>query len=119
MSLDVYLTRRGTITWDDGTTEPHSETLYTANITHNLGTMAEVAGIYKALWRPDEINADTAADIIPLLETGLHLLEVDPERFKQYNSPNGWGLYEHFVPFVKKYLDACKKHPTASIYACR
>lgn len=29
---------------------------YHANITHNLGKMAEAAGIYHALWRPDEIG---------------------------------------------------------------
>ncbi len=28
--------------------------VYSANITHNLGEMADKAGIYYALWRPEE-----------------------------------------------------------------
>ena len=40
MSLDVYLKREGV------------ETVYCANITHNLNVMAGKAGIYEALWRP-------------------------------------------------------------------
>ena len=30
--------------------------VFSANITHNLGKMADEAGIYKALWRPDEVE---------------------------------------------------------------
>jgi len=48
MSLDVYLMK----------TMPTS--VYDANITHNLGAMAEAAGIYKHLWRPEEIGITKA-----------------------------------------------------------
>ena len=30
--------------------------VFTANITHNLTKMADSVGVYKALWRPEEIN---------------------------------------------------------------
>jgi hypothetical protein len=53
------------------------------------------------------------------LTRGLALLTSDPERFKAFNSPNGWGMYEHFVPFVAKYLEACVTHPDAGVSACR
>ena len=36
------------------------EGAYSANITHNLGKMAEEAGIYKHLWRPEEIGITKA-----------------------------------------------------------
>lgn len=44
---------------------------YSANITHNLGAMAEAAGIYLALWRPEEIgikwpSAPEQAGVAPL-----------------------------------------------------
>jgi hypothetical protein len=92
---------------------------YSANITHNLGKMAKAAGIYKACWRPEEIDAATAQDITPLLKKGLKWLKEHPDEAQQYNSPNGWGTYEHFVPWVEAYLEACKKDPTAKIEVSR
>jgi hypothetical protein len=44
---------------------------------------------------------------------------LDPERFEVYDSPNGWGLYEHFVPFVEAYLEACEKYPDAEVSVSR
>ena len=111
MSLDVYLTTKDI----DG----NEIEAYEANITHNLGKMASKANIYRALWRPEEINAKKAKDIIKLLEDGLVDLKKSPEYFKKFNAPNGWGMYEHFVPFVEKYLEACKKYPSAEIGICR
>jgi hypothetical protein len=99
MSLDVTL----------------SESVYSANITHNLGKMASEAGIYQALWRPEEEGYYQASDLIEPLTKGLALLTANPEKFKAFNSPNGWGIYEHFVPFVAKYLEACVANPTANI----
>jgi hypothetical protein len=99
MSLDVIL----------------SERVYSANITHNLGKMAQEAGIYAALWRPEEAGYYNAEDLIEPLTKGLTLLTADPERFKAFDSPNGWGVYEHFVLFVAKYLQACVEHPNSII----
>jgi hypothetical protein len=95
------------------------EEVYSANITHNLGKMADEAGIYLALWRPEEAGYYSARDLIEPLTKGLALLASDPERFKQFDSPNGWGAYEHFVPFVAKYLEACVAHPDAVVSASR
>ena len=99
MSLDVTL----------------SERVYSANITHNLAEMAIQAGIYKALWRPEEAGYYRAEDLIEPLTKGLALLTADPERFKAFDSPNGCGVYENFVPFVAKYLQACVERPDAII----
>ena len=126
MSLDVslYQTRETEHTCTscghvDQTTEPTAYEFFSGNITHNLGRMAEEAGIYEALWRPEEINAKYAKDIIPLLKKGLSLLKKKRRHFEKFNSPNGWGMYEHFVPFVEKYLDACIEEPYATIYVSR
>jgi hypothetical protein len=89
------------------------------NITHNLGTMADKAHIYECLWRPKEYGFERADDITLILEKGLNDLKSDPEYFKQFNAPNGWGLYEHFVEFVEEVLEACKKYPSAKIQAWR
>ena len=138
MSLDVRLIRTKWVSYDEGLThEIEEETLYSSNITHNLGEMAEKAGIYEALWRPYqlkpdyvpvdyqidyffEVNSTTyAKDIIELLEQGLKKLVENPEYYKTFNASNGWGLYEHFVPFVEEYLSACKIYPNSIVIVSR
>ena len=57
MSLDVYLTRKKWISYDAGNTlAEEDETVYQANITHNLGKMAREAGIYEALWQSHRLK---------------------------------------------------------------
>jgi len=125
MSLDIYLKGKEKevecTCWDCGHKHLRvdQEVLYDTNITHNLNKMADAAGIYKALWRPEEIGAKQAKDIIALLEKGLADLKARPEYFEKFNSANGWGLYKHFVPFVEDYLKACKEYPDATIEISR
>lgn len=96
-----------------------SEVLYEDNITHNLGDMAVAAGIYRHLWRPEEIGITKAEQLIQPLKEGLNLLKALPEKFRQHNSPNGWGKYEDFVPFVENYWKACVDYPSAEIHVSR
>ena len=93
--------------------------VYGCNITHNLGTMAKAAGIYKHLWRPDEIGIAKASDLVEPLREGLMLLESDPEHFKAFNPSNGWGDYEGLVNFVKEYQTACARYPSAEVHISR
>jgi hypothetical protein len=93
--------------------------VFTRNITHNLNTMADAAGIYKHLWRPDEIGITKAEQLIEPLRAGLALLKSDPDRFRKFDSPNGWGIYDHFIPFVEEYLAACEANPDADVEADR
>lgn len=107
MSLDVWLTA----------TRP--TTVFDYNITHNLTQMADHAGIYRHLWRPDELGIAHAEQLIAPLTDGLALLESDPEHFRQFNPPNGWGNYDGLVRFVRAYLDACKQNPDAEVRVSR
>lgn len=107
MSLDVYLTD------DDGAE------LFSANITHNLGRMAGEAGIYKHLWRPDELGITKAGDLIEPLAAGIALMVAEPTRFKEFDSPNGWGLYRNFLPWIAEYLEACRMYPDANVSVSR
>lgn len=93
--------------------------LFSTNITHNLGKMADAAGVYYALWRPEEKGYVYAKEIIPILKEGLEKLKKDPKHYEQFNAKNGWGMYKHFVPFVQEVLDACEKYPNATISASR
>jgi len=81
--------------------------------------MADAAGIYKELWRPDEIGITKASQLIEPLAKGLKLLRENPERFKEYNPENGWGTYEGLVDFVRSYLQACMENPDADVNAER
>lgn len=115
VSLDVYL-----VSYSDlGGEEPVRNEHYEDNITHNLAGMAKEAHLYAALWRPDENGYVTAADIAPLLRTGLERLQSDPFRYRAFDSPNGWGTYKHFVPFVERYLAACEMYPNALVEVSR
>jgi hypothetical protein len=107
MSLDVFLTAKREV-------EVHS-----GNITHNLAPMAEEAGIYKHLWRPEEIGITTAQQLIEPLSKGLALLKSDPERFRALTPENGWGSYDGLVEFVQRYLTACAIDPDAKVEASR
>lgn len=107
MSLDVHLTR----------TQP--TVVFNANITHNLGAMAKEAGIYEHLWRPKEIKVTKASQLIEPLRVAIATMKADPSRFEKHNSPNGWGLYEHFVPWLERYLFACEEYPDADVNVSR
>jgi len=107
MSLDVHLI--DTITTN----------VFDANITHNLIDMADEAGIYEYLWKPDEIGVKKASDLIEPLTKGLSLMKSDPDRFKKFNAENGWGVYDDFVPWVERYLEACKEYPNAKVEVAR
>jgi hypothetical protein len=124
MSLDVYL-QGESVTEDCECTCGHKHTrtetvnLYNANITHNLNRMADVAGIYHALWRPEEIGVTYALQLIPILREGLACLLKDPKEFEQYNPKNGWGSYSGLVSFVRAYLAACEEYPDATVSVSR
>jgi hypothetical protein len=114
MSLDVDLM----------VTQPCS--VYSANITHNLGAMArEVVlsngmTLYHVLWRPDEmVGLHKAEDIAELLDEGWNILLSDPVKFIQFTPSNGWGSYEGLCDFVYRYRNACWDNPTAELSISR
>ena len=107
MSLDVYLE------------DESGNTLYERNITHNLNKMADAAGIYEVLWRPEEIGITHAHQVIQPLTDGLIRLVLNKREFEEYNPSNGWVDYKGLVMFCISYLQACKDDPTASISVSR
>lgn len=149
MSLDVYLTKKDAkIThsksriyirengqtkqiprqeWDErfpgrepiSAKESTDDTVYHANITHNLGKMANEALLYYYLWEPEKMHISKANDLIASLQLGLDFLVAAPKRFKQFNPENGWGSYEVLVEFVRNYLEACKQYPDADVSVWR
>lgn len=95
------------------------ETLFSANITHNLSEMADNAGIRFHLWFPEKIGITKAGQLIEPLQAGLDLMKSDPDRFKKFDAENGWGTYEQFIPWIEAYLEACRDWPEATVSASR
>ena len=107
MSLDVYLT------------ETRQVEVFERNITHNLARMADAAGLYIPLWRPELLQATKASELIGPIESGLAVLKGDKWRFKEYEPENGWGSYDGLVRFAESYLAACREYPDAQIRVSR
>lgn len=125
MSLDIYLygeeVTEEAICQHCGSkyTEVYRELHFTANITHNLSRMAEEAGIYDCLWDPQKAGIEVASQISPMLASAIKLMEADPAHFKKFDSDNGWGTYDQFVPWLKELLEACQEYPDATIEVSR
>ena len=93
--------------------------VYTANITHNLGRMANEAGLYEAVWRPDEHGYEQAEQLIQPLRIGLAQLQSRRSHFEQFNPGNGWGDYGLLLSFTAGYLIACETWPDAEVRVWR
>ncbi len=85
------------------------------NITHNLNNMAKAVGLYEVLWKPEEIGINTAFQMIIPLEKGIEELVANPDKYKAFNPPNGYGNYEDFVSFCRSILHNCREYPNAVI----
>ena len=120
MSLDITLTEENTIKCECG--REHvlaTDYVYDGNITHNLGLMAKEAGIYKLIWRPEELEVTHASQIIEPLTKALKDMQKRPDFYKQFDGENGGDIYEDFIPFLWSYLAACIAHPKALIGVSR
>jgi hypothetical protein len=91
------------------------EPVYSASIHMSAKEMAHVAGIANTIWKPDAVMAYGASDIIQPLKFGLEFLLAYPALFAEFASDDDTGTYYKLITFIEKYLDACKKFPTAVI----
>ena len=113
MSLDVNLM----------VVQPTS--VYSSNITHNLGKMASEVKLsngltlYDVMWRPDEHGITHASTLSEYLDEGWNILLSEPDYFKTFNPDNGWGSYEGLIDFVYKYRNACWDNPDAELSISR
>lgn len=125
MSLDVCLLKElrphdfDDMNYDEQSQFYCDSEIYSGNVTHNLNKMADAAGIYEYLWRPDEINVTQAHELIEPLSRALGDLYARREHYEQFSPANGWGTWSGFVEFVRLYLEACIDSPDAYIEVSR
>jgi hypothetical protein len=99
--------------------------VYSGNITHNLGKMAGAVQLsngktlYDVLWRPDEHGYTKANEIAELLDEGFNILLSEPVELGKLNPENGWGSYDGLVKFVYNYRNACWDNPDAELRISR
>lgn len=118
MSLDVYLYEVKRCPHCSGALEDMREVFH-ANITHNLSSLADAAGLYMHVWRPEEIGVTRAADLVAPLRSGIAWMETNEAQCREFNAPNGWGTYEQFLPWLRRYLSACEANPDALVEVSR
>jgi len=90
---------------------PEPATLASFNCTYNLGEMLRAAGFPE--W--DALTGAPASETGGMLRSVADKLRADPEQFKTYNPPNGWGTYEGAIEFLNEFAAACAAHPKATI----
>ena len=76
----------------------HVADVFTANITHNLGLMADEAGIYQHLWHPGDVGIQKAGDLVAPLKAGLTLMEQDQSALRNSTHPTGGEATKTFCP---------------------
>jgi len=114
MSLDIYLRS------PDCPTCGHTTELWHSNLTHNLGDMAAEAGLYEAVWRPDEHGIRHARQMLPVLRAGLRKLVRSPGKYRPMAAEYaGWGTYDRLVDVLKAYRAACVDYPDAEVHVSR
>jgi len=107
MSLDIRITRKKL--------QLVEETLFEVNITHNLNKMAMEVGLYKCMWRPEELGITKCKELIPYLTKGILKLQNNPEYYKQFNPANKWGEYANLLQAATDYLTICTLYPQEKI----
>lgn len=103
MSIDIYLSVEGVCVYD-------------CNITHNLAPMWRAAGVWNALY---ESHGQRAVAIRKMVDAGVAAMRADPAKFRKLDSPNGWGIYEHALPFLEGLAEALARFPLAVIEVSR
>lgn len=83
-----------------------------ANITHNMTNLWEALGIYEQLYNS---HGKYANEVYNDLRRALDVLLSDPEYFKKYDSPNGWGTVDAAIRFLTEITEACKEYPYSYI----
>ena len=103
----------------------YQEEEWSANITHNMGRMADVVpvgdglSLYDVVWRPDEHDISTTDELVERLRSGIDYMITNRKELLKYNPKNGWGDYDSFVSWSLNYLYACIDNPGCEIYVSR
>jgi hypothetical protein len=97
---------------DTGGDEP-AEVFYVGNYTSNVFPMWVEALNGKSL---REYHGAPCSEAAGPLADGVKRMEVDPDKYREMNPPNGWGDYEGALRYLRKLAEACAEHAKCTIY---
>jgi hypothetical protein len=63
----------------------------------------------------DQWKNKTAQECEQSVQDAIERMEADPEKYKQYNPPNGWGTYEGALTILRDFLKTCREYPHAKV----
>ena len=101
MSYDIALYRKG---------QKNKKRIYynyDGNITYNVCKMLEVAFGDKHLKKWNDMSCDK---FFRDLEKGYIDMIRKPEKYRKYNSQNGWGTYETTLSAIKKLYESIQEY---------
>lgn len=101
MSYDIALYRKGL------KNKERSYYDYDGNITYNVYEMLEVAFGEEHLKKWNDLSYDK---FFKDLEKGYIDMIKNSEKYRKYNSPNGWGTYETTLNAIEKLYKAIKEY---------
>lgn len=82
------------------------------NITYNLADMFDAAcGVRPSLW-----HLQPTSYVLALVKHGIDELEKNPQKYKKYEAPNGWGTIEGALNFLKMVRIDCERYIKGRIY---
>ena len=104
MSYDIWLTI------DTGGRE-HATVAEVGNYTSNVSPMWT-----RALGFPlADLHHKNAGGCIASLVEAVARFEDEPEEFSKLNPDNGWGDANGAANYLRRLLEACRKHPLARV----
>lgn len=88
---------------------------YKSSISNDLSSMADAAGVYRHIWRPEGLGIIKASELVAPLNEGLRVLRANKERFKCFEPKHKRDTYEDLTNFIEHYIKASIKYPDATI----
>lgn len=99
------------------------------NLTYNLNRMLFAAGWHwgddpqppqtsfpnSTVWPSAILQGMRAGDVHEKLAGVVVALRNDPQGFREFNPPNGWGSYEDCLEQMQSFLAAVERWPDARI----
>lgn len=101
MSYDIELYRKGL------RNKQRTYYNYEGNITNNVCKMLEVAFEENHLKKWNDLSCDK---FYKDLEKGYIDMKENPKKYKEYDSPNGWGTYETTLYSIEKLYKAINEY---------
>jgi hypothetical protein len=84
------------------------------NYTSNMSDAWREAGADLA-----QFDGKTAGECAFFLSLAIDRMKADPDKYRAFNAPNGWGSYDTLVPALDQLLALFRTAPRATVVVSR